>query len=329
MIDYVKQNINFDFKQIPPAYRQNFKHEFNPRAVSPQPVIKGRNRNRYTDQDQHVMEFLFINTFATETQLRAYLQITAPAAQKQLHQRLQDLVHENMINSFTLTALPQDTVLDDMLVIYTLDFGGKALLTNYSELNLANWYSTVNLQNSIAVAMNLYETQFYLCLLQTLRKNQVASTFLAHYQSNPQYREKGEKFSLNCELLLHPNQVEYKYLLGDIVYPQETFYFNQRAANVSELLHTKSWLKYFSLAEKPPLYMIILPDFEQDKKDVAQIILKATKFTPQEIIFIDGAQLDLTHNLDDPGFYQILNFDREQADFQYQYQPVALDIFKA
>lgn len=328
MVDYVKEDIEPNFEQIPRGYAQKFAHKFSLNSVAAVPIIQLRNEGRQrdgkglSDQDQEIAEFLFRNTFATAKQLFDYFEVKTDLAQGIFLKRLNYLVASHILNAFTLHAFDNAKgEFNDALRVYCLDFGGKYLINNFSKgqfyQSITNWYSTDNMRSSQFIAKDLIQTQFFIRLMATLKKNKAPEDLLCNYLINPEYRNPAtsEKFTVSAQMELK-DQVLKSNVNGaiiDIVYPEEEgSSFRMRMKNTDGVLARGAWHKYFDLSDKTPMYIIVLTNIREQLGFISKTLDNSTSLDLTNVRFISVNDLKDGY-LDDEDKFKEIKF---QADLK-------------
>jgi hypothetical protein len=168
-IEYVKidkANIyNFDSK-----YNQAWHHSFNMQGVRPAYVyIKNfmdRRNAENIDLAIDMLRFILNFTFVTKKQIEDYLE-TKGYYIKKVEDLIDYYIKARILNKFALSTSPLQTIPEDALVCYCLDFGGKHILSHYGKDDLIEWTS-VNAARSVELVVKyLTTTNFYLSLLKS------------------------------------------------------------------------------------------------------------------------------------------------------------------
>lgn len=272
---YVKNNIGYQFQNIPSTYKQNFRYEFSVTGVSKNEIIRLRNDGKLTDRDVEIAKFLFTHTFATAEQIGDYLD----GQGERIRNRLEHLVKLRVLNSFFLAEVDMkiNTPLRDALTIYCLDFGGKYLVSRYGGMDTSDWYSTVNMKGADLIAKDLIATEFFVNLHKS------SGSLLFHYTARPQMRagrthiSPAFEFGLNASLLR-------KYLVGEIVFDgEEAITFRERVQKLESLLNTNAWRKYYVDVEEPP-FLIILAENDVVARNAASVVNRATEIENKKVL---------------------------------------------
>lgn len=306
----ILKSIGRDFGKINSDFKQNFEHGFDPRSTTPSAVITFRRLGEYTDEDQKIMEFLFMNTFATTEQLVDFFAGDKSDDEKVVFvKNLETLVHHKILNRFTLSYLPTNEHTQDMLDVYTLDFGGKYILTNYSDLDTSNWFSTDTSVSGKRVAKKLYVTEFFMAMQRTLLKHDRISNLL-YFESNPEFSLSTKRFSADFRSGIESFTGSKDYSIGTVVTPADgELYFTEQLDLLNSLLSTKGWLKYFPQSKTIPALFVIVPYFNTQLNSVISTYANVVGTEPKEdIYFISGKSLP-SNDLDDSGVFYRLKFN--------------------
>lgn len=240
------------FHEIPAYYQQTFHHPFV-LTVSKHEILKMRHEKKLTDRDQAIAEYLFHFPFATPEQMLRLLDETCTVGA--LKSRMERLVRYHVLNRFTLSPDEESRAGEDALVCYCLDFGGKYLLSNYSNLDLTDWFSTNNLKGSELIAKDLITLNFYLSL-----RDSVGPSRLVYFKASHELALGRKMICPSFECCLVNGDVRRSYV-GEIVLKDDLpFNFRQQSEKYNTLLGSKHWMKHFLDEDQAPTLLIVAED---------------------------------------------------------------------
>jgi len=142
-VSVIKNEIKNNFNLIRDEYRSIFLRKYAFSACSQVEIAKRRSDGFYDDSVFEISKLLFKNSFATQDQIARYLDIENDI---EFDKYLDFLEKNKIVNYFVLSECEENSALkeDDVLKIYTLDFGGLYLLALEGE-NTLNWKFTQRL----------------------------------------------------------------------------------------------------------------------------------------------------------------------------------------
>lgn len=277
---YLKKDEEALLSNIPNDYRQTFRYPFSVASVSKQSVIKLKQDKTLTERDIKIVHFLFKHTFATALQIETYF--AGEYEYQSIKNRLDKLVQYRLINQFSLGEIESDRIESDALVIYCLDFGGKYLVSHFTNEDTTDWFSSVNIQGSENVARDLMITEFYLQLMASIPEK------VEHFKKNPVMRAGGANIIPAFEFS-YRHGFEKKYIVGEIVRTGEAFItFKDKIQKTEPLFTTNAWKKYFVDVERPPALFVMTED-DLTARDAGTVLANGTEIeryrltTPERI----------------------------------------------
>lgn len=267
MFKYMKKEEEALLSNIPNDYRQTFRYPFSVASVSKQSVIKMKLDGTLTERDIKIVHFLFKHTFATALQLQTYF--GGEYEYQSIKNRLDKLVQYRLINQFSLGQAETERIEPDAMLIYCLDFGGKYLVSHFTNEDTTDWFSTLNAQGSENVARDLMITEFYLRLMTSVPDK------VEHFKKNPVMRAGGSNIVPAFEFSLR-SDFQKKYIVGEVVRSGEAFVtFKDKIQKSEALFTTNAWRKYFVDVEAPPALFVLTED-DLTARDAGTVVAKGT-----------------------------------------------------
>lgn len=249
---------------IKPQFKQLFEnqHTLN---IGFKEVIKMKECGTITERDLIITKFLFKFNFATVDQIHDYLTILNPemaSNPEAIKNRLNKLVQYRVLNKFILVEDQEAKINEkgsypeDSLEVYCMDVGGRYLLANYSNEEVADWYTVLTMKISELVQKELFVTQFYINLIRS------SGDKVVFFNINPKMNVGRQSINPHFELCLNDNGKR-AYYIGEVVLeidmPGE---FRGRAIKYESLLKTNGWKKYFhDIENAPPLLIVSESDY--------------------------------------------------------------------
>lgn len=254
--EYLRAEQEKNLVDFPVHFKQNFRRNFSPSSVSKQTIINMKNAGTITDRDLKIALFLFRHTFATATQI--YRHFGGEYEYQSIKNRLETLVQYSVVNVFWLGEETSESFQRDALMIYCLDFGGKILVTNFTNEDTLNWQSGVNSRSSSRIGYELMVNEFYLSVLETCPEK------MLFFRKNPSMRAKAGNgfvnFEPSFEMALEED-FEKRYFVGQVVTKEEVHMsFRDKMINMEPLFTTYTWKKYYGDVDKPPVLFVIGED---------------------------------------------------------------------
>lgn len=278
-------NKNVPIAQIPFGYYQVFQNDFT-LNINDNQVIKSKNNNKITKFDVKIIEFVKEQVFVTAEQLNRFIELYNFKGDRI---DLENLVSFRLLNRFFLSekeAKYTGTNKQNALIVYCMDIGGKYLLQQYSNIDVTNWHTTINMCDSIIVSKMLMGTEFYFRLKETVGDN------LVHYEANPHLRINREKFVPSAEFTIKDGVIM-RYFIGEIVrkedYPTN---LRSRTEQYIDLLESYSWKKYYYHSEEPPV-LFYITDTDSTARIVGRNMYNATNVERYRLTTIERIQQPL------------------------------------
>ena len=237
---------------IPADLKQTFANKFT-LTISQNQIIKMKNDGVLTDRDLAIAKFLFQFKFATLDQVYRFLKENNKKVS--LENRLNKLVQYRVLNKFMLGEFELDEIEKDALDIYCLDLGGRYLLSNYSNLDTNNWYTTVNMKTSELISINLLNIEFFLKLLDSIPEK------IEYFKTEPEYKVGKTTIIPAFELAINENG-RLVFFIGEVFRGWDTFIdTRERIKGLESVLCTNAWKKYF-IGNNPPVLLIFTENDE-------------------------------------------------------------------
>lgn len=264
--DYVKkQDEALAVSKIPNDYRQTFRYPFSVQSVSKNSVIKMKMEGTITERDIKIVHFLFKHTFATALQLQKFFE----GEYQSIKNRLDKLVQYRIINQFSLGQIETERIEQDALMFYCLDFGGKYLVSHFTNEDTSDWFSSVNIQGSENVARDLMITDFYIQLMNSIPDK------VEHFKKNPPMRAGGANIVPAFEFSYTHGFMK-KYIVGEVVRTGEAMVlFKDKIQKAEPLFTTQAWKKYYVDVEIPPALFVLAED-DYTARDAGMVVNNGT-----------------------------------------------------
>lgn len=270
VLHYLMQEDEKLLTKIPNNYRQTFQYPFSVTSVSRKGIIKMKMDGTLTSRDVDISLFLFQHRFATTSQICDYLD--NEFEYEAIASRLEKLVKYRVINRFCLSETELTNVPHDAMYIYTLDFGGKYLIAQYTGEDTSTWISTDNGQISENVAKELILTDYYLQLKKSINSR------LVSFKKNPAMRVAGTNIQPSL-MFSYQYGVFTKYIICEICRSDEVMIgFRERIQKEEELFTTNAWRKYCVDSEEPPILFVIADD-DMTARDAGRVVNRGTEIS--------------------------------------------------
>lgn len=178
---YIKNDVNF--LDIPSGIFPSLAYNFaSPGVVNTNAIAKDIANGYYKDRDFDLLKNLYFFRFATFEQLVKLLNVEDENA---FRARLNQLLSRRIINRFSLSQDHESDISSapDALIGYCLDFSGVELLSHkYQKNNIINYDVSMNIQDSNLIGKRLFIVDFYIKLIESIGKENIAS-----FDPSPEY----------------------------------------------------------------------------------------------------------------------------------------------
>lgn len=252
---------------IPADLKQTFENKFN-LNIGKNEIIKMKNNNVITDRDITIAKFLFQFKFATVDQI--YRMLGENKTKVNIKNRLDKLVKYRVLNKFMLSNFEDDRVASDAFEIFCLDLGGRYLLSNYSNEDTTDWYSTINMKASEIISRNIFITEFYLRLMETCPDK------LSYFNIEPDFRVGKKNVVPSFEMCLNIGG-QNKYYIGEVVREYDfPIYLREKAMKLESLVCTNAWKKYYYDSKNPPI-LFAFADSDLTALETAKLISETSE----------------------------------------------------
>lgn len=257
---------------IKEGYDQVFKN-MHTTTIGFKEVIKMKNNGSITNRDLEICKFLFRFTFATKEQIAEFLDLECSEGDSnidRIKERLDLLVKFRILNKFILSKDNNYKDKPNALEIYSLDLGGRQLLSSYSNEDTSDWYTVDTMKSAEIVKRKLYITRFYLKLKAT-SKDKISS-----FSVEPEMRVGKQSIIPSIAFSLIDNGKTYSYLCEVVLDVDIPATFRSNAFKLESLLDTNAWKKYYcEWEDQPAILLITESDFTA--LDSSRLIFKSTK----------------------------------------------------
>lgn len=244
----VQKEDNFIFD---PSLRQVFKNQFTLNVGSNE-IVKMMNNKELRDEDLAIAKMLFKLRFLSLTQITRLLKIGNDEAS--VLAKLNKLVKNRIVNEFVLTDEITDNYNENAFKIYCLDLGGKYLLENYSEEDVFNWYSTVNMKSVSIISKLMVASELYVRLMETCPEK------VLYFNLLPELRMKTKVVIPTFEVGIKSTLGD-KTIVGDVVEELDCERrFRERVSIMDSIFDTKCWKKFYGNSDTPPIMFLIATD---------------------------------------------------------------------
>ena len=275
---------NDSYFTIPSDLKQTFENKFSVN-VGQNEIIKMKNNNIITDRDLAIAKFLFQFRFATADQIFRYLKESKTKIN--LQNRLDKLVKYRVLNKFMLSDIEEDCIAEGAQHIYCLDLGGRYLLSHYSNEDVSDWYTTVNMKASEIISKNIMVTEFYIRLLETCPDK------LTYFRNEPEIRVGKKNVVPSFAMCIEINGQK-KYMIGEIVRAEDTTagLFRDKALKLESLICTNAWKKYYYDSQQPPI-LFAFGDSDLTALEAGKILAETTEISSFRLSTDDRIQKTL------------------------------------
>lgn len=265
---YLKKD--YDISQIPSGLRQVFRLPFT-LNIGQRELIKSMNSDMIREYDLEVAKFLFKLKFATLGQIHSYMSQFDDRKIISLKDRLDKLIQYRVINKFMLAKdVMVSEIQPDALEIYCLDLGGRYLLANYSKEDTSDWYSTVNMKDSLLINKDLAVVEFYLSLLKNNKDK------LEYFNIEPNMKMGRTNIFPSFEFCFNTSGIK-SYFIGEVVREDEfPIEFRERANKLESLLTSRAWEKYYYNIDSAPI-LFLITDSDRLAFEVGELVSNTTK----------------------------------------------------
>lgn len=241
-------------RSVASFYEQNFKNEFT-LTISQHTIIQMKNSGLFTQIDVEICKFLFEFNFGTAAQIYKYFAAKFPDVNldgvESFKKRLDLLVQNRVLNKFMLVDQKEKKVVyDDAFQIFCLDLGGKYLLGNYSQCELTNWSTSLNMKSPGLIFKTLDILDFYLNLITTCGKK------VMNFRLNPMLRMGKVLSNPDVDMSLTIKGIERHFIVLFISGDDFPHRYKEKAYQLELLLSTKAWSKYYG-SDKMPMLLLV------------------------------------------------------------------------
>lgn len=275
---------------IPMGFGQVFRNKFI-LNIGFKEIIKMRNNGFINDLDMEIVKFLFNFRFSTIEQMLEYLNLTLQEIkEEELEKELKKLVQYRILNEFNLAISAIEEIQPDAKRFYCLDMGGKHLLSHYSNEDVAEWYTIINMKSSELVKKNLILVDFYLSLLRTCPQK------IVYIKAEPEIKLYKKTYSPTFELCIK-NELSTNYFLGDVVGDEDfPLIYREKIKKIEEFFESDSWKKLYFDGTNPPVYLLIA-DNDLTALNASKLITSTTQLDRFRVTSYDRLKTRLLSDL--------------------------------
>lgn len=281
----IKNEIKNNFNLIRDEYRSIFLRKYAFSACSQVEIAKRRSDGFYDDSVFEISKLLFKNSFATQDQIARYLDIENDI---EFDKYLDFLEKNKIVNYFVLSEFEENSALkeDDVLKIYTLDFGGLYLLALEGE-NTLNWKFTQYLVGTKLIKKGLILTELYISLLKRFRNTDVN---IKNYKQFTEMRVSNKRVMSDFEFYIQKG-AKRENILGLIVDQDYCDFYLPETLEDLDLIFKKTnvYEKYYPQGQEDiPQIMCIIPTSEDKNliKSISNLFGRKTEFRGSELSIV-------------------------------------------
>lgn len=255
---------------FPYDWKQTFDHPFEmARAVNEAQIVK-----TYVSEEAdrqiglEILKLLFDFTFATKDQLERLLRIKGIAEADRLDDLLSRYLDRRLLNRFTLSAYPMESIPDDAFVIYCLDHGSRHILNHfYRDDAGVTWKSTNSYRSAEQAAKYLATNEFYLSLMAVKRDD------LAFFSPTVNYSIRTRDIRLSGMFRIMKGKTPVEFIL-EVVRSSDipTYWLKKVGDQLSPFVRDQFWKRYFRLE---PTFLFLTEDLDQ-ALEVSEIFQRGT-----------------------------------------------------
>lgn len=288
--------------EIPIGYGQVFRNKFI-LNIGFKEIIKMRNNGFINDLDMEVVKLLFNYRFSTFEQISEYLRlINLQIDSSELEKELKKMVQYRILNEFNLGISSVESIQPDAKLFYCLDMGGKHLLSHYTNEDVAEWYTIINMKTSELVKKNLIMLDFYLALLKTCPKK------ISYLKIEPEIKLHKKSYNPSFELCIK-SELSTNYFLGDVIGEEDfPLIFRDRIQKIEEFFTGSLWEKLYFDAVAPPVYLLIA-DNETSAINASKLLTSTTQMDRFRVTTYDRL---IKKQLSDLGAFMKYNAEKEE-----------------
>lgn len=277
-------SFNYDFKQT-------WHHKFNMQGVKPEHVyIKNfmdRRNEKNADLQLSLLKFILKVCFATENQIKSYLS-SQGFPLEDIDKTLEMFLHQRIINMFIISKYPLNEIPEDALKCYSLDFGGKYILSHYGTEDVLSWISTNAVRGVEYITKYLTTTQFYLALLNSVPEN------IRYFESFANFNIGKRDVQTNAKFEIMSGHTPRGFIL-EVVRKYDIPSGIQKKSEKLNVLMSEGYIeKYFSINP----VVILLAENDKMALEVADIYYRNTNSTQFRLL----TDIRIKNGFDDKSF---------------------------
>ena len=251
---YVKNQLDGEFS-FNYDFKQTWHHKFNMQGVKPDYVyIKNfmDNKNQKNmDLQLALLKFILKVCFATEGQIITYLTYKG-FNEDDVIKTLNFFLTSRILNMFIVSKYPLDKIPEDALKCYSLDFGGKHLLSHYGTEDVLDWTSTNAVRGVEYITKYLTTTQFYIALLKSVPDN------LRYFESFANFNMGNKNVQVNAKFEIMNGYTSRGFILEVVRKYDVPSGFQRKAEKLNALFSENHIDKYFKV--QPVILLIVEND---------------------------------------------------------------------
>ena len=289
MSDYLKASEVNSFL-FPSNFKQIWHHPFNRQGLRVDYVyiknMTGEHGLKTFDEQIATLKFLYKHKCATFKQIKMYLELKGLDPSK-TGKILQDFVFNRACNCFTLGNNLLEEFPDDAFRVYTLDFGGKTILSHFGENDVVEWLSSDTMYSPDIVSKYLVSNQFFLEILKNKGKD------VEYYNPTQLLFVGNHRMKVLGEFSLKKDGVSKTFLLDVFREGDYPAYVRQRAEMFEDFFYGADGKNLHRYYDDPPI-IIVISESENLTLDVAKIFYKICPAFPVRYITDDFTKEGIT-----------------------------------
>lgn len=299
---YVKKG-----EKIPIEMKQLFANNFSINLTNKNVIIKMKNDKAIEDIDLEICKVLYRFRFTTVEQIEMIFNIKG-----KVKERLDRLVYFKILNKFMIHDGLHDDIQDDAMHIYCLDIGGRYLLENYSNFDVTDWFTSINMRTSEQVDKILTMVNIYISLIKTCPNK------LIGFKVEPNLRVGKTAINPSFDFTLKMNDHQVKNFVGEIIKEYDLpIMFGEKAIKLESLLTTNGWKKYYFGEDAEPV-LLLFTENDKDAHFASKILEQSTSIVKYRV----STESRIRQPLHKPGAF--LKYDKDE-DLMQEIKAVAFE----
>jgi hypothetical protein len=246
-----------------------------------------RRNEKNADLQLSLLKFILKVCFATENQIKSYLS-SQGFPLEDIDKTLEMFLHQRIINMFIISKYPLNEIPEDALKCYSLDFGGKYILSHYGTEDVLSWTSTNAVRGVEYITKYLTTTQFYLALLNSVPEN------IRYFESFANFNIGKRDVQTNAKFEIMSGHTPRGFIL-EVVRKYDIPSGIQKKSEKLNVLMSEGYIeKYFSINP----VVILLAENDKMALEVADIYYRNTNSTQFRLL----TDIRIKNGFDDKSF---------------------------